>query len=136
MKGIFSGIGWLEQGLNAASLRQQVIANNIANVDTPNFKSSNVRFEDLLKQKLNQQQSTFVGRRTDPRHFVIGASSNQAAVQPEIVTNTKTAMNNNNNNVDIDSQMAMLANNQLRYNVMAQEVSSQFKQLQTVLAKG
>jgi len=41
--------------LHAASLRQQVLANNIANVDVPNFKRSDVVFEDLLRLSINSR---------------------------------------------------------------------------------
>ena len=43
-----SALSAMSRGLQAANLRQEVISNNIANVNTPNFKKSDVVFEDLL----------------------------------------------------------------------------------------
>ena len=54
----------LERSLDAATLRQKVIANNIANVDTPFFKRSVVQFEDLLQSEMDgSSSSSFSGRR-------------------------------------------------------------------------
>jgi flagellar basal-body rod protein FlgB len=120
----------LEKGLDAAALRQRVIANNVANVDTPMFKRSDVSFEDLLNQQLGAQ-APLQGLRTDPRHIPIGPQNQFPS--PVIVTDTQSVMNNNLNNVDIDYEMASMAANQLRYNVMVQEISSELKRVQTAL---
>lgn len=122
----------LEQSLNAATLRQQVIAHNIANGDTPNFKRSELRFEELLERELSGQ-TTLEGYRTDPRHFYIGGRKQGGIPQSQIVRDDSTTMNNNQNNVDIDYEMALLAKNQLRYNTMAQQVNNELKKLRTVI---
>jgi flagellar basal-body rod protein FlgB len=121
----------LERTLNAASLRQAVIANNIANVDTPRFKKSEVQFESLLQQSMNRSTSQVVGRRTDPRHIYIGKISKEIEAQVKIDENS--VMNNNLNNVDIDSEMSNMAKNQLRYNAIVQQVSHEIKLAKTAL---
>lgn len=90
----------ISRALDASALRQNVIANNIANVDTPNYKRSEVRFEQFLQQELDAYKTSFTGRRTDPRHLFIGRSGQP--VLPQIHVDQRTSMNNNNNNVDID----------------------------------
>lgn len=119
----------LERSLDAASLRQKVIANNIANVDTPFFKRSEVKFEDLLRDRMNGA-STITGIRTNPRHFYIGAAV-QAA--PQVVQDNSSVMNNNMNNVDIDTEMASMAKNQLNYNVLVQQVNNDFQMMRTAI---
>ncbi|GAA4871528.1 flagellar basal body rod protein FlgB [Paenibacillus vulneris] len=119
----------LERTLDAASMRQRVIADNVANVDTPLFKRSDVRFEELLQNELNGT-SPLQGYRTDPRHFYIGRA---AVPEPQIVRDNSSAINNNLNNVDVDYEMSLLAKNQLRYNVMIQEVSSEIKKARTAI---
>ena len=47
----------MERGLQAANLRQAVTADNIANVNTPNFKKSSVIFEDMLAKELGLEYS-------------------------------------------------------------------------------
>lgn len=120
------------RALDASQLRQNVIANNIANVDTPRFKRSEVRFEQLLQQELNSYKSSFVGYRTDPRHFAIGRSDRNA-VQPEVVTDRKSSMNNNENNVDIDYEMALMAKNQLYYNTLIQQLNHEIRMTRTAI---
>ncbi len=122
----------LENSLGAAALRQKVIANNIANVDTPNFKRSDVVFEDLLKKELSGSPSSFQGYRTNPRHLQIGRADSKS-IEPQIVTDENTAMNNNMNNVDIDSEMSLLAKNQLEYNALIQQLNSELRKLRIVI---
>ncbi|KIL39251.1 flagellar basal-body rod protein FlgB [Gordoniibacillus kamchatkensis] len=121
----------MERSLDASALRQKVIANNIANVDTPYFKRSDVQFEDLLQSEMNGASSGVVGKRTDPRHFYIGKRA--AEINPQIVTDHDSAVNNNLNNVDIDYEMSLMAKNQLRYNVLVQQINAEFGKLRTVL---
>ena len=123
---VFKG---LERSMDAASLRQTVISNNIANVDTPNFKRSEVRFEDLLKKEMNGSL-TIQARRTDPRHF---SFSTGATVDPQIVQDKTSIMNNNKNNVDIDAEMSLSAKNQLGYSTLVQQVNNEIKHLRTAI---
>lgn len=112
----------MERTLDAATMRQRVIADNVANVDTPYFKRSDVKFEELLQSEMNGP--ALQGYRTDPRHFYIGRPPMQEA---QVVRDNSSAINNNLNNVDMDYEMSLMAKNQLRYNVLVQQVSSEIK---------
>lgn len=123
----------LESALDAASLRQRVIANNIANNDTPYFKRSDVVFEELLSQKLgdsNGTRSSLPGRVTHAKHIPINGAF-AAVPQARVVTDESTSINNNRNNVDIDKEMSLLAENQLRYNLFVQQISHEVRMLRT-----
>lgn len=130
---LLNGIGFqsLETALQAANLRQGVLANNIANVDTPYFKRSGVSFENLLKNEMSSSTPALSGQRTDERHLPIGLSSRLPA--PAVQTDQSTAMNNNLNNVDIDSEMTQLAENQLRYNSYIEQINYQIKMKRTAV---
>ncbi|WNR46639.1 flagellar basal body rod protein FlgB [Paenibacillus roseipurpureus] len=121
----------MERSLDASALRQKVIANNIANVDTPKFKRSDVAFEELLQDQMHAGTPSIEGRRTDPRHFVIGNSTH--IPNSEVIEDKSTAINNNLNNVDMDYEMSLMAKNQLKYNAMIQQMNSEFKKMRTVL---
>ncbi|MDR0270088.1 flagellar basal body rod protein FlgB [Paenibacillus sp.] len=121
----------MEAGLQAANIRQNVISNNIANEETPYFKRSDVSFESLLQQELNGSMSQLRGKVTDPRHFVIGPSS--SIPEPVVTTDQSTVMNNNLNNVDVDSEMANLAANQIQYNSYIQQINGQIKMMRTAV---
>lgn len=128
-----SSIDRIGRALEASTLRQEVIANNIANADVPGFKRSYVRFEDLLRQQLEAGRSTFTGFRTDPRHLHIGGARSDLSVRPEIVQDNSTSMNHNGNNVDLEYEMAMMARNQLYYNTLVQMVNGKFAKIRTAI---
>lgn len=121
----------LERSLDSATLRQKVIANNIANVDTPNFKRSYVQFENLLQNELESSSSTFRGYRTNAKHLLIGNSS--FAQQAFVSTDENTSMNNNKNNVDIDFEMSLMAKNQLRYNTLIEQINHEMKKVRIAI---
>jgi flagellar basal-body rod protein FlgB len=125
------GFRLLERSMDAAALRQKIIANNIANVDTPRFKRSEVRFEELLRRQ-SSNQKPLVGFRTDPRHFYIGGPADELPF-PQVVSDEKSIMNNNLNNVDIDYEMAQMAANQLRYYVLVQEAGNEIRRMRTAI---
>ncbi|MUT66347.1 flagellar basal body rod protein FlgB [Paenibacillus sp. NEAU-GSW1] len=119
----------LESAVHAAEMRQGVLANNIANADTPNFKRSEVLFEELLEQQMGQQpERKLVGLRNNERHLHIGKTS-AAASTTQISTDSATTMNNNGNNVDIEREMALLAKNQLSYNFYIQQINHDAKMM-------
>ncbi len=123
----------LQGALEAANTRQQVISNNIANNDTPYFKRSDVSFESLLQQEMNGDMPVLKGKKTDSRHFNIGPilSVPTAAISQD----DSTIMNNNLNNVDIDQEMSLLADNQLRYNSYISLMNEKIEMMRTA-AKG
>lgn len=117
----------LQAGIDAANIRQRAIANNIANSDTPYFKRSEVQFEELLQDKMKGNVSTLSGKTTNEKHIPIGPASKIPTAQ--ISTDHNTVMNNNENNVDVDKEMSLLAENQLRYNAYIQQVTEQIKMM-------
>lgn len=125
----------VQNAMNAANLRQQVYANNIANADTPGFKRSDVQFEDLLAQAMNNQGTGALGQAQIP----IGGTQSPlnlagaVSVQPTVVTDTTSAVDSNGNNVNIDDEMVSLAENQLRYNSLAQDLSLRLGMLKTAI---
>lgn len=129
-----SNFNYLGRGLAAANLRQEVISNNIANVNTPNFKKSDVVFEELLAKEIGMDDS---GRlplvRTHDRHLPVGMiGGSKASIQED----DTTTMRVDNNNVDIDIEMASLAKNQLYYNAMATELGGYVNKLKNVITSG
>jgi flagellar basal-body rod protein FlgB len=127
-----SQISILHTALNASNLRQDVISNNIANAETPGYKSKQVVFENILKQQLSNQ-TNFKGTRTDSRHFNIGLPSNLP--QPEVVELTETKIQNSGNNVDIEEEMTRLSKNALWYYTLTQQLNSEFQKL-SIAIKG
>lgn len=127
-------IGILEKSLAASSLRQRVISNNIANVNTPGFKKSDVIFEDLLQQALSEQP--MLQQTCTHENHLSKTFSSVEQVQPQVATSTATAIRNDGNNVDIEAEMASVAKNNLYYNSLAQLMSKKLGALKTVINQG
>jgi flagellar basal-body rod protein FlgB len=122
-----------EKALDAATMRQRAISNNIANVDTPYYKTQSVSFESELQKALAQSSTTFTSYRTNEKHLAFGTPS-LSSVQPKLQTeNSVGPMQNSANNVDLDFEMANLARNQLWYNALVQQTSGQFAKLRMVI---
>lgn len=122
----------MEKALDAAALRNTVIANNLANVDTPGYKRSEVRFEEELAKALSDSGG-ITGKRTRAEHIPIGKRP-AAEVSPRVELQKDTSMRNDGNNVDIDREMAALAKNTILYNALAQEISGEFQKLKSVIS--
>jgi flagellar basal-body rod protein FlgB len=125
----------LTREMEVATLRRGVIANNIANANTPNFKRSDVNFESQLKRALDSEKvkSPFPEFLTDPRHIPFNRSVDWRSVQPRRVLDYLTEAKNNGNNVDIEQEGMDSLNNQLIYTTLAQVVSSEFQRVNIVL---
>lgn len=119
----------LEKGLDASSLRQKVLSNNVANVDTPDFKRSDVDFEAILGTALGKTGETLPLKTTSSQH-IPGVAE---AAQNGVVTDQSTSLRNDGNNVDIDREMANVAENGLYYNSLTQTISSQLGLLRMVV---
>ncbi len=123
----------LEKALDATWLRNESIANNIANVNTPGFKKSHVRFEDALNSAMLDVNIS--GKLTREKHIPIGKNA-QILTGPEVVTEEFTSMRRDGNNVDIDVEMAELAKNSIKYNTLITQISKEFRRLSLVINDG
>ena len=122
------------KGLDAASLKNTVISNNLANVDTPGFKRSEVLFEDELRKAL-AKTGQIQGVTTHPKHIPIGSPS-VLDVKPKVVLQNDTTMRNDGNNVDIDREMASLAENTITYTALAQMLNGDFSKIRSAIFEG
>ncbi len=127
---LFGGtISSLENGLSYATLNHKTIANNIANVDTPNYKAKNVSFKDMLE---NEKQISISAYRTDNRHYDFEIKQSTPGVNN--VTNLR--YRNNGNAVDMDAEQTKLAENQIYYNALIDRVNGKLNTLNTVIKGG
>jgi len=120
----------LEKALDAAWMRNETISNNIANVNTPGYKKSYVRFEELLTDAVDKFQIS--GIKKDERFLPIGKDT-KFTVSPEIVQEEFTSMRRDGNNVDIDVEMAELAKNSIKYNALIAQMSKEFSKIKLAI---
>lgn len=119
----------LEKGLSASNTRQKVLADNVANIDTPGFKRSDVDFQRALNVAIGSSESTLPLKTTLPRQMASGTAQTQSIVQ----TDRSSSFRNDANNVDIDREMTNVAKNGLYYNALTRSISSQLGLLRMVI---
>ncbi|ADL07853.1 flagellar basal body rod protein FlgB [Thermosediminibacter oceani] len=134
MVGLFETANLLQKIMDAKWMRHEVLANNIANVDTPNFKRSDVVFEELLQKYLKESNSRLPLKTTSEKH--ISNLKPTFDLKPEIVMQHDRVLRNDGNNVDIDKEMVELVENTLSYNIMAEQVQRQFSLLRSAITEG
>ena len=90
----------LHRAMDASTVRRQVIANNMANANVPNFKRSNVNFESELKRALDseQQRPALELNMTHPNHIPNWKERDYRDVQIRRVLDYTSTYNNNGNN--------------------------------------
>ncbi len=124
----------LAREMDVSALRRNVIANNIANADTPEFKRSEVTFESQLKRALDSEKVVpFPQYITDERHIAFQKPLDYRQVKPQRLLDYLTESKNNGNNVDIEQEAMDSLENQLLYNTMAQVITSEISRVNVVL---
>jgi flagellar basal-body rod protein FlgB len=123
----------LDKGLDAMALRQQVIANNVANINTPGFKKQDVSFEDSLASAMESKLSSNNFKAKSGEFSSVNPLSD---VEIKVSTVKGTSMRYDGNNVDIDEEMSKLAETNIRYQAMSKLMSEKFGGLKTVINGG
>lgn len=125
----------LHRALDAQTIRRDVLANNLANSEVPNFKRSELNFESELKRALDgeKQKPVIELTRTDPRHFSNWNPPDWREVKPRRVLDYVSTSKNNGNNVDAEQEVQRLIENQLMYYLLSQSAAFEFNQVNSVL---
>jgi flagellar basal-body rod protein FlgB len=135
MNGFERTLSLAHRGLDVATLRQSVIANNIANAQVPNFKRSEVNFESALKQALDSEARHPIVEleRTDPKHFSNYNPLDWQDVKPRRTLDYLTTAKSNGNNVDPETEVNLYIQNQMLYNWLAETASHEFRMVDSAL---
>lgn len=133
--GLFSGtISMLEKNLDLRSLRHNLISSNIANKDTPNYKAFDVAVEEELK-KLDQPQKTVLSK-THSAHITTGETDHGGLEATVTLSSNSLGQRADGNTVDIENEMATLAENSLLYETATQIIRKKFQGLKTAIQGG
>jgi flagellar basal-body rod protein FlgB len=120
----FNYINLLDKAADASWKRNEVISNNIANVDTPGYKRKDIQFESYLHSALLGDNSL------DKRVDDIDLDKLDASVYTDYASMSYRL---DGNNVDIDTESANLAENQIRYYALLDSMTQEFSRIKTVL---
>ncbi|MCL2030403.1 MAG: flagellar basal body rod protein FlgB [Oscillospiraceae bacterium] len=130
---MFNHTNLMQKSLDVMALRQEVIAHNIANADTPNYKVQHVEFESLYRQALQDRANGAVQLKTSSPRHIQSDFANPEKVSPAVVSETWHTMRMDGSNVDVDQEMTELAMNTIRYQLTLQQVSEELKRLKTAI---
>ena len=126
----YNYINVLNKAAGASWTKNEIIANNIANVDTPDYKRKDLNFESLLSEALSD--TSLHTKNMDKKV----ANLNLSALKPDVYTEYSTlSYRYDGNNVDIDTEQAYLADNQIKYYTLLDSMTHEFNRLKTVLSR-
>lgn len=131
-KHLFKGtLAVYNRALDAYSLRQEVASRNIANAQTPNYKPESVRFEETFQEA----QKSVAGMQDNERHIPIGPPAKGA------ITGERTEENlpfperffTGQAHVNVDQEMAQMAENQIRFRFASKATSGYFQKMNSAI---
>lgn len=111
----------LTTALNFREMRQKLITSNVANANTPGFKSKKLDFEEALARALDVDGNMQMNVQ-DGRHYTVG-SGGFNNLEPEIYDDPNGVVSENGNTVDVESEMSRMAENKIMYDALVQLIN-------------
>ena len=126
--GAFGYVDVLKTAADASWLREEVLTNNIANVDTPNYKRQDVEFTTYLKSALEQ-----AGTPASTLTQKVNEANLSGITTRTYTENTTLSYRMDGNNVDLSTENAELAAEQINYNALIDSMNNEFTRMKAVL---
>jgi flagellar basal-body rod protein FlgB len=124
----------LERSLNLRSMNQKLIVSNIANMDTPRYKAFKMMVDENI-QDAAQSGPPLTMTRTQAGHLNATGNNLEAGRVARVESND-LSLRGDGNTVELDTEMANLAENTLKYNTATRIISNKFKLLKDVIKGG
>lgn len=115
-------VHFLERSLDLSTLRHKAISNNIANAETTNYPSKDIPFQEILRRSIDRGQTIRLIK-TDPHHL-------SDPIEKEVLTE------NFHGEVNIDQEMAKLAQNHLMFQAEVQALMKKLEALKVTIMEG
>ena len=126
--GAFGYVDVLKTAADASWLREEVLTNNIANVDKPNYKIQDVEFTTYLKSALEQ-----AGTPASTLTQKVNEANLSGITTRTYTENTTLSYRMDGNNVDLSTENAELAAEQINYNALIDSMNNEFTRMKAVL---
>ena len=126
--GMFGFVNVLKAAADASWTREEVLTNNIANVDTPNYKRQDVDFTTYLRSALSRTN----GGSSSLTNRVNNLNYNDIAIRTYTDDST-LSYRLDGNNVDLSTENVELASEQINYNALIDSMNNEFSRFKTVL---
>ena len=124
----YNYINVLSKAADASWTRNEILSNNIANNDTPNYKRKDVSFENYLLEELAGGSTSSLRKKVDD----VDLSNLNATVYNDY---SNLSYRLDGNNVDINTENVELASNQIKYNALLDSINYEFNMLRTAMQK-
>ena len=118
-------LGIHSHALNLRAYRQQVLASNIANADTPGYQARDVDFSKALQAAVGGRMGTVTLATTSPQHIAGSRSSNQ----PELQYRSVVQPSIDDNTVDMDVERAQFVDNAVHYEASLTFINGPLKKM-------
>ncbi|RZO45250.1 MAG: flagellar basal body rod protein FlgB [Proteobacteria bacterium] len=125
----------VQKTLDFRTQRQDLLASNIANKDTPGYKAEDMVFQKSLEKALHAEEPGLL-KTTNPRHFDGRNTPPLKLVEAQRINSASPFPDFDGNTVDLDREMAKMAENQLMYNASIRMLTHQFRMLKTAITEG
>lgn len=126
----FNYINILDKAADASALRNEAIGNNLANVDTPNYKRQDVDFESVLQRELGSYRSQYKTNAARVKRVNNNLESLEVGTYTDMVNYSYRL---DKNNVDVDTENVELAANTEKYNGLIDGITAGFSRLKMVM---
>lgn len=126
-----TSINALQYGLNVSSAKNNIIAENIANVDTPGFKAKKIDFDDAMSDYFYGGKNMPL-KVTDGQHIQAEDSSLDIFSHARFQNNP--SLRNDGNDVNLDFEMSQMSENSIDYTMFSQITSMEFMKLKSAIA--
>lgn len=118
----------LFEQLNFRGEKQKVISSNIANINTPNYKTKDLIFED----ELNAFDNTLQMRQTNSKHFS-STNNGLSSINPKLIEVKGLAEQNDGNNVNLDTQMSEMSKNKVLFDAIQSSIKRDSRLFKSVI---
>ena len=115
-----------QTALNLRAARQELIASNIANADTPNFKAKDIDFASALKEVMSGTSPKLSMAATAAAHLS-GSDDGKTVMGAPVKYRNAAQPSADGNTVDMDVERAQFADNALRYEASVKFISDDIK---------
>lgn len=124
----------MEKSLDFRTQRHDLLASNVANKDTPGYSAQDLVFEKNLKKALHADEPGLL-KTSHPLHMDGNNTPPLDRVEAKRINSAAPFVGFDGNSVDLDREMAKIAENQLMYNATTQMISHHFKMLKTAITE-
>jgi flagellar basal-body rod protein FlgB len=120
-----------QTALNLRAARQELIASNIANADTPNYKAKDIDFASALQGAMQDSGEKLTVARTSSGH--LAGAAGESVMGAPVMYRKPLQPSADGNTVDMDVERAQFADNALRYEASVRFVSDKAKDVLAAL---